>query len=116
MARSIVRLPRDVDIYDDFEVYINGVPQHANLDFQVEGHTLIFDRPLRKDRISGWRWFLGALGRRHLQARRHRRRTWGVGTYRQDDTVDVRYEANGEPRLAHALAITTAGDDPAADS
>jgi hypothetical protein len=61
----------------------------------------VFDRPLRKDRISGWRWFLGA---------------WGVGTYRQDDTVDVRYEANGEPRLAHALTITTAHDDPAIDS
>jgi hypothetical protein len=95
MARSVVRLPRDVDIYDDFEVYVNGVPQHADLDFEVEGHTLVFDRPLRKDRISGWRWFLGA---------------WGVGTYRQDDTVDIRYEANGEMRLGHGLPITLVDD------
>ena len=43
----------------------------------------VFERELRKDRISGWRWFLGA---------------WGVGTYRQDDSVDVRYErADGSP-------------------
>ena len=37
---------------------------------------------LRKDKISGWRWFLGA---------------WGVGTYRQHDSVDVRYESAGQP-------------------
>lgn len=90
MGRSVVRLPRDVDVYDDFEVYVNGVPQRADLDFEVEGRTLVFQRQLRKDRISGWRWFLGA---------------WGVGTYRQDDTVDVRYEVDGEARVAHALAI-----------
>jgi hypothetical protein len=97
MGRSVVRLPRDVDVYDDFEVYVNGVPQRADLDFEVEGRTLVFQRQLRKDRISGWRWFLGA---------------WGVGTYRQDDTVDVRYEVDGEARVAHALAIVNSDDDP----
>jgi hypothetical protein len=97
MARSVVTLPRDVDVYDDFEVYVNGVPQHVDLDFHIDGRALIFERQLRKDRVSGWRWFLGA---------------WGVGTYRQDDTVDVRYEANGEPRLAHDLAITNSEDEP----
>ena len=96
MARSVVRLPRDVDVYDDFEVYVNGVPQHADVDFQVDGHTLVFDRTLRKDRVSGWRWLLGA---------------WGVGTYRQDDTVDVRYEADGETRLGHGLPITLVDDE-----
>jgi hypothetical protein len=97
MSRWVVRLPGDVDMYDDFEVYVNGVPQHADLDFQVEGHTLVFDRPLRKDRVSGWRWFLGA---------------WGIGTYRQDDTVDVRYQVEGEVRVAHALAIANPDDAP----
>ena len=48
-------------------------------------------RELKKDRISGWRWFLGA---------------WGVGTYRQDDSVDVRYErADGTPAVAEKLDI-----------
>ena len=46
---------------------------------------------LRKDKVSGWRWFLGA---------------WGVGTYRQDDSVDVRYErADGSPAVAEGLEI-----------
>ena len=95
MARSVVRLPRDVDIYDAFEVYVNGVLQRSDVDFYVDGRALIFDRALRKDSISRWRWFLGA---------------WGVGTYRQDDTVDVRYEADGEMRLRHGLPITLVDD------
>jgi hypothetical protein len=51
----------------------------------------VFERDLRKDRISSWRWLLGA---------------WGVGTYRQNDSVDVRYEApDGSPRVAEGLDI-----------
>ncbi len=94
MSRSIVKLPRDVG--DDFEVYVNGVLQEPDVDFYVDRQALIFDRPLRKDSISGWRWFLGA---------------WGVGTYRQDDTVDVVYEADGETRLRHGLPIVLVNDE-----
>lgn len=96
MTCSIVELPRDIDVYDDFEVYVNGVLQQPDVDFYLDRHALIFDRPLRKDRISGWRWLLGA---------------WGVGTYRQDDTVDIRYEADGDTRLRHALPIVLIDED-----
>jgi hypothetical protein len=92
MARSVVTLPRDLDIYNDFDVYISAVLQRADIDDQLDGRTLVVDRTLRKDRVSGWRWFLGACG---------------VGTYRQHDTVDIRYQLDDETRLAHALSITT---------
>jgi hypothetical protein len=89
MARSIVRLP--ADIRSPFEVYVNGVRQHLGADYEVHEGALVFKRELRKDRISGWRWFLGA---------------WGVGTYRQDDSVDVRYErADGSAAVAQKLDI-----------
>jgi len=89
MARSRVELPRD--IRGAYEVYVNGVRQRPGVDFNVRDGALVFERELRKDRISGWRWLLGA---------------WGVGTYRQDDSVDVRYEAaDGSPRVAAALEI-----------
>jgi hypothetical protein len=94
-ARSIVELPSDVA--DDYEVYLNGVLQQPDVDFDVEERVLIFNRALRKDRISRWRWFLGA---------------WGVGTYRQNDTVDVRYEIDGQPRVAHGLEISLASPEP----
>jgi hypothetical protein len=86
---SLVKLPPEVR--SPFEVYLNGVRQEAGTDYQVAGGALVFHRELRKDRISGWRWFLGA---------------WGVGTYRQNDSVDVRFEtADGSPRVAEGLAI-----------
>jgi hypothetical protein len=74
-----------------FDVYVNGVRQTPGDDYQVREGALIFERTMKKDRISGWRWFLGA---------------WGVGTYRQNDSVDVRYErADGTPAVAEGLAI-----------
>jgi hypothetical protein len=89
MNRSRVRLPRGMR--EPYEVYVNGVPQQLGFDFLVREGSLVFERELRKDRISGWRWLLGA---------------WGVGTYRQDDSVDVRYEAaDGSPRVAEGLEI-----------
>lgn len=87
--RSIVTLPPEVR--DPYQVYVNGVPQREGADYAVKGRTLMFERALRKDTISKRRWLLGA---------------WGVGTYKQDDSVDVRYEAaDGSPRVAEALEI-----------
>jgi hypothetical protein len=89
MARSKARLPRGVR--EPYEVYLNGVAQQPGIDFVVREGALVFERELRKDKISGWRWLLGA---------------WGVGTYRQNDSIDVRYEAaDGSPRVAEGLEI-----------
>jgi hypothetical protein len=92
MARSKVRLPPGVR--EPYEVYLNGVAQQLGRDYAIREGSLLFERDLRKDKISGWRWLLGA---------------WGVGTYRQNDSVDVRYEAaDGSPRVAEALEIEPA--------
>src|SRR5947209_16353326 len=89
MVRSTVRLPREVR--DPFQVYLNGVAQQLGTDYVVREGALVFERDLRKDKISGWRWLLGA---------------WGVGTYRQNESVGVPYEAaDGSPRVAEALEI-----------
>jgi hypothetical protein len=92
MKQSKVRLPREVR--PPYEVYINGVAQQLGRDYEVRAGVLVFERELRKDKISGWRWLLGA---------------WGVGTYRQNDSVDVRYAAaDGSPRVAEGLEIEPA--------
>jgi len=89
VPKSIVKLPAAVR--PPYQVFVNGVPQREGVDYQVKGQVLMFERELRKDRISKRRWFLGA---------------WGVGTYKQDDSVDVRYDApDGSPRVAEALEI-----------
>ncbi len=92
MPRSRVRLPRGVR--PPYEVFLNGVPQQLGVDYTVREGALVFERELRKDRISGWRWLLGA---------------WGVGTYRQNDSVDIRYQAaDGSSRVAEGLEIEPA--------
>ena len=80
----------------EFQVFVNGVPQRPGQDFRLEGRTLVFDRELRKEgRLGLWRWFLGA---------------WGIGTYRQNDSVDVSYQAAGRPQLIEGLPIEPAAE------
>jgi len=87
--QSIVNLPPGVR--PPFDVYVNGVHQKAGVDFDVRDSSLVFDRELKKEgKLGFWRWFLGA---------------WGVGTYRQNDSVDVRYERDGHPVLLEGLDI-----------
>ena len=89
MPRSIVTLPAEVRA--PFSVFLNGVPQQAGTDYKVSGRELIFDRELvQEGRVATWRWLVGAFG---------------VGTYRRNDSVDVRYEVAGQPRLAQGLRI-----------
>ncbi len=80
MPGSRVALPRKVAA--PFTVYRNGVLQSEGTDYTVHGRTLEFPTELRKDKISGWRWFVGA---------------WGVGTYRQHDSIDIHYKINKQP-------------------
>jgi len=93
VPRSLVHLPPQVR--PPFQVFLSGVPPNEGEDYVVQGRTLVFERELRKDKVSGWRWFLGA---------------WGVGTYRQNDSVDVRYTIDGRPMVAEALEIEHAAE------
>jgi hypothetical protein len=86
---SIVPLPPDVRA--PFDVYVNGVLQESGTDYDIVDRSLVFDRELKKEgKLGAWRWFLGA---------------WGVGTYRQNDSVDVSYERNGRSALVEGLDI-----------
>jgi hypothetical protein len=89
MSSSRVRLPPGVRA--PYTVYVNGVRQELGRDYNVEEGTLVFDRELvQEGKLGFWRWFWGA---------------WGIGTYRRDDQVDVAWEADGRPHVAHKLPI-----------
>ena len=65
-----------------FEVFVNGVPQRAGVDFDLVGRALVFRRELaREGRLGFWRWLSLFLG--------------VAGTYRKHDTVDVVYTSGG---------------------
>ncbi len=92
-VQSIVPLPPGVPA--PFDVYVNGVHQQEGTDYEFSDGRLVFERELRKEGNLGvWRWLLGAFG---------------VGTYRQNDSVDVRYEVDGRPALLEGLDIESAG-------
>ena len=85
-----MRLPRHVPDAG-IEVFVNGIRQQPGADFRVENRALVFERELKKEGSLGfWRWFMGAFG---------------IGTYRQNDSVDVKYEVGGRPQVAEALDI-----------
>jgi hypothetical protein len=84
-----VKLPPGVR--SPFEVYINGVRQELGSDYAVSSGELLFERELVQQKLGFWAWFVGF---------------WGIGTYKRNDEVDIRYEVGGEPRVAQALEIT----------
>ncbi len=86
--RSRIELPDHVP--QAFEVYVSGVRQVPGRDFEVEGRSLVFPRPLEQEgRLGFWRWLSMWLG--------------VAGTYRKNETVDVAYEADGRREVETGL-------------
>jgi hypothetical protein len=74
-----------------FEVYVNGVRQELGADYRISGGDVLFERELVSQKLGLRAWLMGF---------------WGIGTYKRNDEVDVRYEIDGQPMVAHALKIT----------
>lgn len=88
MARSWVKLPPGIRA--PFEVYVNGVQQELGSDYRVEGGELLFERELVQQKLGLRAWLLGF---------------WGIGTYKRNDEIDVRYELDGRPMVAQGLEV-----------
>jgi hypothetical protein len=90
LERTRVELPAGVG--ESFEVFLNGVLQQPQRDYRREGDELVFERRLAHEgRLGFWRWLSLFLG--------------VAGTYRQNDSVDVVYEAGGRRIVATALPL-----------
>ena len=90
--KQVSRVELPPHVLPPFEVFLNGVPQQEGSDYRVEGRTLVFARPLaREGRLGLWRWASMFLGL--------------AGTYRQNDSVDVVYQAAGRRTVASGLPI-----------
>ncbi len=73
-------------------MYVNGVMQEPGADYEQAGRILVFTRELRQEgRLGFWRWtsiFFGV-----------------AGTYRQNDAIDIAFEANGRRVVASRLSL-----------
>ena len=64
--------------------------QELGTDYRVSEGELLFERELVRQKLGPWAWFTGF---------------WGIGTYKRNDEVDIRYEVDGQPRVAHGVDI-----------
>jgi hypothetical protein len=88
VSRSRVDLPDYVP--SDFEVYVGGVRQERGVDYEVEGRSLVFPRPIAQEgKLGFWRWASMWLGI--------------AGTYRKHEVVDVVYDAGGRRAVETGL-------------
>ena len=89
---SRVKLPDGAN--PPIRVFVNGVRQEEGKDYRLDGRELVFeDRLLKKEgRLGFWRWTSMFLGL--------------VGTYKQNDSVDVHWTTpDGEQKIAVYLDI-----------
>lgn len=90
--KRVSRVALPPHVVAPIEVFVNGVRQQEGSDYRLEGRSLVFDRSLaREGRLGFWRWLSMFFGL--------------VGTYRQNDTIDVIYEVGGRRQVASGLPI-----------
>ena len=92
MAYWRIKLPPGVRA--PFDVYVNGVRQELGSDYRIQAGELLFERELVQQKLSPWEWFMGL---------------WGIGTYKRNDEVDIRYEVAGSPTVAQGLEVIPPG-------
>jgi hypothetical protein len=95
-ARGRWLVPLPAAAKPPFEVFVNGVGQVEGRDYAVvphgDGRALAFGRSLQKEgRLGFGRWALMFFSI--------------AGTYRRNDSVDVRYQTDGQTHVATGLEI-----------
>src|ERR1700690_4151990 len=86
--RTRIDLPSHIP--GEFEVFVSGIRQARGVDYEVEGRTLLFPRPIEQEgRLGFWRWLLIWLG--------------VVGSYKKNELVDVVYTADGRREVETGL-------------
>jgi hypothetical protein len=87
-AECWIDLPPAVDA--PLEVFVNGVLQQPDVDYRVDGRSLVFGRLLAPEqKLSRWQWARAALGI--------------AGTYADQHLIDVVYERDGRRAVATGL-------------
>ena len=94
--RTRVDLPAHVPA--DFDVFVNGVRQARDVDYEVVGRSLVFPRAISQEgRLGFWRWLSMWLGI--------------AGTYRRHETVDVVFESGGRRGVVTGLVPKPVDDE-----
>jgi hypothetical protein len=84
-----VKLPAGAE--PPFAVFINGVEQSEDIDYNVRSGEIVFTRQIVKEKMGTGRWLAMYLGL--------------FGTYRKDETIDLQFTRGGKTELVSDLAV-----------
>ncbi len=88
-AGNRVKLPAGSE--PPFTVFINGVEQGEDADYNVRDGEIVFTRPIIKEKVGAGRWLAMYLGL--------------FGTYRKNETVDLQFNRDGKTTLVDDLPV-----------
>jgi hypothetical protein len=74
-----------------FVVYVNGVEQSEEADYDVRAGEIVFRREIVKEKVGTGRWLAMYLGL--------------FGTYRKNETIDLQFERNGRTELISDMPV-----------
>jgi hypothetical protein len=94
---SGTRVTLPVGVRPPFEVFVNGIPQREGVDYRVEDGVLHFERELRREKLSWWKWTRMFVGI--------------AGVYGKNDVIDVVYDAGGQRTVVTLRPDRVADDD-----
>ena len=86
-----VKLPTGAEA--PYVVFINGVEQHEEADYNVRAGEIVFTREIVKEKVGTGRWLAMYLGL--------------FGTYRKNETIDLQFERGGKTELRSDLPVTS---------
>lgn len=89
VAGRRVKLPDGAE--PPYAVFINGVSQAEGTDYEIGDGEIVFNRPLVKEKVSGFRWLIMFLS--------------VAGSYRKHETVDIGFRRNGRIELAGDVPV-----------
>ena len=78
-------------------VYVNGIRQQPEADYDLADGEVVFRRRIIKEKVGMGRWMAMYLGL--------------FGTYRKHETIDVEYRLDGDDRTHLASDLAVLPDD-----
>jgi hypothetical protein len=84
-----LKLPADAEA--PYVVFINGVEQREESDYDVRAGEIVFRRQIVKEKVGTGRWLAMYLGL--------------FGTYRKNETIDLQFQRGGKTELVSDLPV-----------
>jgi hypothetical protein len=85
------RVPLPTGAAPPYAVFVNGVEQTEEEDYDVRAGEIVFRRQIVKEKVGTGRWLAMYLGL--------------FGTYRKDETIDLQFERDGKTELISDLPV-----------